>query len=102
VTGDASLTVIDGSVLNAFPGSQTLTVSGDGDVFAGYGRTADVMAWVGQNEHTRIAVDEESGELVARHVDGLPAIDPATEQEADEQSEAAVEEPVEGPLEGQE
>jgi hypothetical protein len=79
VEGDSSLTVIDGATLNSFDGAQTLTVRGDGTVFAAYGRTPDVNAWVGESEHTRIVMDAETGELVAEHVAGDPAIDPAAE-----------------------
>ena len=97
---ESSLTVIDGSVLNAFTGSQTLQVRGEGAVFAGYGRTADVMAWVGANEHTRLVIDPETEQLVAQHVAGLPAVDPnaGTEEQADASAPA---EPAPAPVEGE-
>lgn len=102
VDSDASLTVIDGAVLNAFPGSQTLQVRGEGTVFAGYGRTADVLAWVGENEYTRLVIDPETEQLVAEHVAGLPAVDPAAgvaEQEGagTEAPQTPAEPPVEVP-----
>src|SRR6185437_13388707 len=47
VKGGEPYTVIDGSVLRARPGQQTLTVSGSSSPFVAYGRTADVLAWLG-------------------------------------------------------
>ncbi|MEN2740749.1 glycosyl transferase [Microbacterium sp. X-17] len=53
----AAYTVIDGAVLTQHPGAQTLAVRGTGTVFAAYGRTADVDAWVADVPHTAIGVD---------------------------------------------
>ncbi len=70
VSSDAPITVIDGAALNAFAGSQTLTVQGDGDVFAGYGRTTDVIAWVGDASYNQLTIDPETGEFVTTAVRG--------------------------------
>lgn len=69
-TSDATVTVIDGAALNAFDGSQTLSVQGDGQVFAAYGRTSDVIAWIGDTTYNRVTFDAESGELVSETVPG--------------------------------
>ena len=69
-TVDAPVTVIDGATLGAFAGSQTLTISGEGQVVAAYGRTSDVMAWVGDAAYTTIGYDAETGELVSSSVTG--------------------------------
>ena len=47
--------VIDSSALSAFPGRQRLSVSGPDGVFAAYGRTADVAAWIGDDEFVEIS-----------------------------------------------
>ncbi|WP_431277005.1 hypothetical protein [Leifsonia poae] len=49
VKGDPRYIVIDGAVLNAHPGQQTLAVSGSTSKtqVVAYGRTADVKAWLG-------------------------------------------------------
>ncbi|MDO7882470.1 hypothetical protein [Antiquaquibacter soli] len=70
VDSDATVTVIDGATLNAFEGSQTLTVSGSGEVFAAYGRTSDVLAWIGDTTYTAVSRDPETGELVSETVTG--------------------------------
>lgn len=70
VDSDATVTVIDGATLNSFDGSQTLTVSGPGQVFAAYGRTSDVLAWIGDTTYTAVSRDAESGELVSETVVG--------------------------------
>lgn len=70
VDSDATVTVIDGATLNSFDGSQTLTVTGPGQVFAAYGRTSDVLAWIGDTTYTAVSRDAESGELVSETVPG--------------------------------
>lgn len=67
---DAPITVIDGTTLHAHEGRQRLTIGGSDDVVAVYGRTADVMAWVGDASHNVLTVDDETGDLVSELVDG--------------------------------
>ena len=70
VSSDAAVTIIDGPTLNAFEGSQTLTIAGAGTVFAAYGRTSDVEAWVGDTRHQVVSIDGETGELTSQLVNG--------------------------------
>lgn len=60
------VTVIPGSTLNANPGYQRINVSGSGDVFAAYGKTSDVQAWIGDAKHTTLRFDAEQDRLVGR------------------------------------
>ena len=71
----APATIIAGSELMAFPGRQTLTVTGgvsarvpdasgtgferveSSSVFVAYGRTVDVLAWLSPGRHTKISYD---------------------------------------------
>lgn len=69
-TGTAPLTVIDGATLNSHAGSQTIEVDGDGPIVLAYGRTNDVLAWVGDASHNRVGYDEESAELTTELVRG--------------------------------
>ncbi|WIB66267.1 hypothetical protein DEI93_09705 [Curtobacterium sp. MCBD17_035] len=63
-TGDAPVTVIPGRTLVANAGHQRVRVSGGtGTAFAAYGRTADVMAWVGKARHNTIRYDAETTSL---------------------------------------
>ncbi|SDQ83730.1 hypothetical protein SAMN02800687_2777 [Curtobacterium sp. UNCCL20] len=62
----APVTVIPGSTLNANPGYQRINVSGSGKVFAAYGKTTDVDAWVGDAKHTTMRFDADKGSLVGR------------------------------------
>jgi len=66
----AAVTVIDGAALNAYDGSQTVTISGSDEIAAAYGRTTDVLAWIGDTEYTEIGYDSESGELTSKLVPG--------------------------------
>ncbi|MEY4476657.1 MAG: hypothetical protein RJA31_161 [Actinomycetota bacterium] len=79
LTGDAPIAVIDAAELRLIAGSETLTASvaptADGDetnpVTIGWGRTPDVMAWVGNASYHFITVDKETGELTDSLVSGL-------------------------------
>ncbi|WP_416393724.1 MULTISPECIES: hypothetical protein [unclassified Curtobacterium] len=62
----APVTVIPGSTLNANPGYQRINVSGSGTVFAAYGKTSDVDAWIGDAKHTTMRFDAEQAKLVGR------------------------------------
>lgn len=66
VTGDAPYVLIDGAVLNSHDGSQTLRVQEDGTIFAAYGRTADLEAWLTPSEYTHIT--EDAGEIASEAV----------------------------------
>ncbi len=58
-TGDAAYAIVDAKTLNAHPGLQDTVVRGDREVFAAYGPTTDVEAWVGSSPYTRIAMDDQ-------------------------------------------
>lgn len=65
-TSNATVTVIDGATLNSFDRSQTIHASGADTIFAAYGRTSDVLAWVGDNtSYNAITLDPETNELVS-------------------------------------
>lgn len=69
-TTGTAVTVVDGDALNAYDGSQTLTFSGADDVVAAYGRTTDVLAWIGDTEYTEVGFDAETKELTSTLVPG--------------------------------
>ncbi|AYG02116.1 hypothetical protein [Gryllotalpicola protaetiae] len=57
--------VISGSTLNAREGQQTLKVAGSSAPFVAYGRTADVLAWVGKEPYTRISYNAQTESLTS-------------------------------------
>ncbi|KQR25104.1 hypothetical protein [Microbacterium sp. Leaf151] len=57
--GTSAYTLVDGALLTSVPGAQTLRVEGDGEVFAAYGRTADMEAWLADVPYTAVTVDGE-------------------------------------------
>lgn len=65
VTSDAAVTLVEGTVLNTFDGSQTLGIAGSDTIFAAYGRTTDVLAWIGDASYNRIGFDLEREELTS-------------------------------------
>lgn len=52
----APFVLLDGDVLREHPGAQSLLVHGDGDIFAAYGRTADMEAWLADSEYNHVSV----------------------------------------------
>ena len=63
VDSTAPVTIIDGETLNALPRSQTVMIDGSPSVFAAYGRTTDVVAWVGDASYNTIGYDAEKQAL---------------------------------------
>jgi hypothetical protein len=70
VTGDAPLTIIDAATLNANAGTQSIEIAVTGEIVLAYGRTADVMAWVGDAGYNQIGWDAETQELTTEVVAG--------------------------------
>ncbi|WP_353810148.1 hypothetical protein [Agromyces sp. SYSU T00194] len=68
--------VVEPEALAAYAGQQTFTVSGSPEVFLAYGRTADVMAWIGDTAYTSIGYDAEEDALTSSLI--TPAAEPGT------------------------
>lgn len=66
----APLTIIDGTVLDANKGHQTLDISGASKVFAAYGRTADVHAWAGDASYNKVRYNATTHSLTSKVVKG--------------------------------
>ncbi|MFB2555023.1 hypothetical protein [Herbiconiux liangxiaofengii] len=64
--------MIDSSALLAHEGRQTLALTGSDTVFAAYGRTSDVEAWLDGSAYTAIGYDSDAGELTASTVEANP------------------------------
>ena len=70
-TSKATVTVIDGATLNSFDRGQTIRATGADTIFAAYGRTGDVLAWVGDTtSYNAITLDPATNELVSTLVSG--------------------------------
>ncbi|WP_165067614.1 hypothetical protein [Marisediminicola senii] len=69
-TSDATVTVIDGETLNSLEGRQDLELSGSDTIFAAFGRTDDVLAWVGDASYNEIGFDDETQSLTSEEVPG--------------------------------
>ncbi len=81
---EAPYVLVDGSVLTSRPGAQTVRIEGAGEVYAAYGRTADLTAWLAAADHVRVTVDDE----------GTPRTEEVPASAAPEDGEAAVADPV--------
>ena len=79
-TSRATVTVIDGKTLNSFDRSQTIRATGADTIFAAYGRTGDVLGWIGDStSYNTLTFDPATNELVSTTVAGteLAVPDPA-------------------------
>jgi len=77
--------LIDGAVLNQMPGTQTLRAQAEGDIFASYGRTADMESWLSDTTYTHVTLSGD-GEVETVVV----------EPEVDAIADATPEAPAEG------
>ena len=64
------VTVIDGAALNAYKQLQTVEISGSPAISAAYGRTDDVIAWVGDTNYNHVTYNAETGKLESTLVSG--------------------------------
>ena len=69
-TSGKAVTIVDGTTLTALPGRQKLTLSGAPAIFAAYGRSTDVRAWVGDTGYSAIGYDLKTKKLNSREVPG--------------------------------
>ncbi|WP_353828194.1 hypothetical protein [Agromyces sp. SYSU T0242] len=92
VENQASYTVLTPEALAANPGKQTVTVSGGGPVYLSYGRTEDVLAWIGEEPYVSVGYDAATAALVSDVVVANPVADPtpggATEEPEAEADDA--------------
>ncbi len=58
IEDEAPYVLIEGDVLTSMPGAQTLRASGEGQIFAAYGRTADLEAWLSDSTYNVVTVDK--------------------------------------------
>ncbi len=70
IHSDATVTLVDSVTLQSIPGRQKIDISGTGSVFAAYGRTEDVLAWVGNTKHNTLTYDKAKARLVSTVVPG--------------------------------
>jgi hypothetical protein len=66
-TQEAPYLLIHGAVLNKVPGVQTLRAQADGEIFASYGRTADMQAWLADVPYNDVSLNAK-GHLVTKNI----------------------------------
>lgn len=71
ISNDEPYLVVGGDVLTSAPGSQTVRVVGDGAVFAAYGRTMDVQAWLADASYNKV-VRAGDGALTTEQIEPTP------------------------------
>lgn len=59
----APVVVIDGAALNAYTHTQNVKLAGSSSSFAAYGRTSDVIAWVGNATYNEVSLNPVTGKL---------------------------------------
>lgn len=84
---EAPFILIDGAVLDAHEGAQTLRAQGDGTVFAAYGRTTDLTAWLSRSDYVHVTAVPDGGVATA-------FVEPETDAPATSLPEEAVPTPA--------
>ncbi len=64
INSDAAVTLLDSATLQSLPGRQQIDITGSSKVFAAYGRTEDVRAWVGNATYNRLSYSATTRSLV--------------------------------------
>lgn len=83
VADDVRFAVIEPSALTAFPGSQTLTITGSDTVFAAYGRSGDVKAWLADEPYEDIRQVRNTARLSSKLTEAPAAAgEPSTDAPA--------------------
>lgn len=108
VSEDAPYLLIHGDVLNMHAGAQTLRAEGEGEIFAAYGRTADLEAWLADTPYNAVSLDDD-GEMATVLVTPAPQEDgadagaaPTLDATAEEAAEAEPADPAEAGAETEE
>lgn len=69
-TTKAPVTIVNSSTLQSLPGRQEIRISGSKKIFAAYGRTEDVLAWVGDASYNRVGYNRDTSSLTSKLVAG--------------------------------
>jgi hypothetical protein len=83
----APFVLLDDDVLRAHPGAQSLLIRGEGEIFASYGRTPDMEAWLADSDHNQVTVGEDG----ALDVEYVAAAEPTDGTEPSEDTDPAEE-----------
>ncbi|WP_341974938.1 glycosyl transferase [Microbacterium sp. LTA6] len=92
----APFVLMDGDVLRARPGAQTLLIRGEGDIFAAYGRTADLKAWLADSDYNQVSLNDAGRPTVKAVAATTAAEEPADGEETPAEEAPAEEAPAEG------
>lgn len=92
--------LIDGAVLNQMPGTQTVRAQAEGDIFASYGRTADMESWLSDTTYTHVTLNgdgEVETVVVEPEVDAIAGATPEAPVEGAAPEEAAADAAADAP-----
>jgi len=78
IDSGVTVTLLDSATLQSLPGRQQIDIVGSSKVFAAYGRTEDVRAWVGNATYNRLSYSASTHTLVntVRHGQTTKVPDP--------------------------
>lgn len=102
VSGSAPYVLIDGAVLNRHKGAQTLRIEESGTIFAAYGRTTDVEAWLAKSDYTHVTVvdDEIVSDLVVASLPTDASTEPTDASTEPTDGDGAADDAAEGTADG--
>ena len=74
ISQNVRFAVISGETLSTNPGQQRLRVSGGSVVFAAYGRTPDVLAWLAGEQYARLGLSSTTGAFTTPKIETAPVL----------------------------
>lgn len=75
-TSKAPVTILSSATLKSLPGRQDIQISGAKKIFAAYGRTEDVLAWVGDASYNRVGFNRDKSTLTSKLIAGTASTVP--------------------------
>lgn len=93
VSAPANYIVVAPSVLEHNKGEKNVVVTGKGTAFVGYGRTADVEAWLGDSSYTLLSYNKKTDAFVTKQVVSDTENAPATSKAVTDTVDAAIIDP---------
>ncbi|MDN3494508.1 hypothetical protein QL996_01080 [Planococcus sp. APC 4015] len=97
VQEDAPYLLVDGAVLGSLPGTQTVRAEADGEIFAAYGRTADMRAWLSDTTYNSVTLEDGVAQTTLVEPEA-PEADPAATTPAPDATADEAAEPARSPV----
>lgn len=94
VETDAPYLVVDAKILKAHDGVASIVVNGGEQNFVGYGRTADVLAWIGNDQFETVGYSKTDDKIALKQGENEASVSDPAEQAPAATSEQTITNPA--------